>query len=132
MLIFPLVIVTQEIADLKRQLVEQQAHIELVTQEYTKQLATNKQLQADREAAKAAVNYVKQDDVQHQVNALGDFFQFMGKAPAMRKRAENLNVDDPKELEAYAKDLDDTMQKGLGIITRIMLHNTEPTDKNKP
>lgn len=125
----PAFFTVKEMSSLRRQLAEQKQQIELVTTEYKKQLATNIKLQQERYAAKEAIKYTKQSDVDHNVTILSEFFSFIGKSNSLKKRMDNVDFNNPEELDKYANDLNEVLEKGLGTITRIMLHNTEPETK---
>jgi hypothetical protein len=130
-LLFALIVTIREVISLREQLMQQKHQIELVTQAYVEEMKTNKKLLEDRQAAAEAVKYTKQTDVDHQVSMLGDFFSFIGQSRELRKKMENTDFNDPKQADEYAKDLNAIMEKGLGTLTRIMLHNTEEPEANK-
>lgn len=129
--VIPAFFMVKEITVLRQQLKEQKQQIELVTTEYKKQLADNIKLQEERDAAKKAIGYTKQSDVDHNVTVLSEFFSFMGKSNSLKKRMDTVDFNNPEELDRYTKDLNDVLEKGLGTITRIMLHNTEPEPKKE-
>ena len=131
LLFLPAFFMIKEITSLRKQLSEQKQQIELVTTEYKKQLATNIKLQQERDAAKEAIKYTKQSDVDHNVTILSEFFSFIGKSNSLKKRMNTVDFNNPEELDKYANDLNEVLEKGLGTITRIMLHNTEPEPKNE-
>jgi hypothetical protein len=122
--------ITKELHVLQVEMLAQHQKLELAAAEYRKQLAVSAQLRLERDKAKEAINYKKETPVQYQANLLGDFIQFLGESKDMSNQAKKLNADNPEDLEKYAENLQKTLDKGIGILGRIIIRNTEDPEQS--
>jgi hypothetical protein len=121
--------ITKEFNTLQAEVKLQQQQLELAAAEYRKQLAVSAQLRIERDKAKEAINYKKETPIQYQANLIGDFIQFLGESKDMSNQAKKLNADSPEDLEKYAENLQKTLDKGIGILGRIIIRNTEEPEQ---
>lgn len=103
----------------------------MATTEYRKQLIISEQLRAERDKAKEAINYKNETPTQYQANLIGDFIRFLGESKDMSNQAKKLDANSPEDMEKYAENLQKTLDRGVGILGRIILRNTEPEQTPK-
>lgn len=119
--------VVREMRGMQAQMARQASDLEAARQEYQRQLAADRQMQAERAAAAKAVDFKPgQSSAVYNAGLLRDFVSFMGKSGELRERMQHLDSNDPKDLERFADDLEQVLHQGLGTLGQVVLRNTEP------
>jgi len=94
---------------------------------YQRQLERDKHLQDERAAAVKAVDYHgEQSQADHDANLLSGLIGLLGSTGSFEKKWENIDLSDPAQMEAYAKDMGRIMDQGLKPLGQIVLRNTDP------
>ncbi len=120
-------LVLRELGRMQEQLQRQAADLETARLEYQRQLALDRQMQAERTAAAKVIGYQPgQSSATYNAGLLRDFVAFMGKSGELRQRMQSLDANDPKSLERFAADLEQVLHQGLGTIGQVVLRGTEP------
>lgn len=126
-------LVVREIGQMRQQVAQQAAAFEAAQQEYQRQLAHDRAMQAERAAAAKAVGYqANQSAPAYNANLLRGFIDFMGKSGELRERLQKLDGNDPEDLERFAGDLEKVLHQGLGTLGQVVLRNTEPAPAPGP
>jgi type II secretory pathway pseudopilin PulG len=121
-------LVVREIGQMRQQVAQQAAAFEAAQQEYQRQLAHDRAMQAERAAAAKAIGYqANQSAPVYNANLLRGFIDFMGKSGELRERLQHLDGNDPEDLERFAGDLEKVLHQGLGTLGQVVLRNTEPS-----
>lgn len=94
---------------------------------YQRQLEQNQQLQAERAAAIKAVHYQSETtQADHEAGLLSGIIGLLGSKGDFEKKWANVDLTDPAQMEAYAKDLSGIVDQGLKPLGQIVLRNTDP------
>jgi len=95
--------------------------------EYQKQLAANKQMQEERaEAAKMANYRSDQTQAQYEAGLVGGLFKTLGQVNKLKDKWKDADLGDLDQLEAFAADYSSMTEGALGLVTQMLLRNTDP------
>jgi len=105
---------------------QDQALVEM-KMEYQKQLAANKQMQEERaEAAKMANYRSDQTQAQYEAGLVGGLFKTLGQVNKLKDKWKDADLGDLDQLEAFAADYSSMTEGALGLVTQMLLRNTDP------
>lgn len=94
---------------------------------YQRQLEQSQKLRNERKAAEKAVAYdSSKSQAKHEADLMGGLISLIGSQAEFNKKFENADMSDPAVLEAYLKNFETVLEKGLNPLGAVVLRNTDP------
>ncbi len=94
---------------------------------YQRQLEQSKKMQDERHKAEQVVGYdTNKSQADHEADLMGGLISLIGAQAEFKKKFENADTSDPEVMDAYLKNFEDVLDKGIKPLGTVVLRNTDP------
>ena len=94
---------------------------------YQRQLEQSQQRRDERKKAEQAVGYdTNKSQAEHEADLMGGLISLIGAQAEFNKKFADADTSDPAVMDAYLKNFEQVLDKGLKPLGTVVLRNTDP------